>query len=778
MIQNITSVDDPLTDFVRRGQYESARTHPLLDIEYYYSVRPDVAAAKVHPFVHFCQNGTERPLTSLIFDDKFYNTQFAGDPDIGMSHIYHYLTFGWKEGRRPHKDFNPAFFAELANLSPSVEPYTQFIIQMESIRKSFVPASKIDISLIILNLNKTIITLQCIYFILKYTDLSNVEVIVVDNGSHPVEFGQLVRLAPRVKIVRLDSNRGFGEGNNLGVERAAGDVVVFLNNDVFVTENWLPPLLSALQADKSVGAVGPMFIYPDGRLQEAGGDVFADGSTVQFGKGMSVSEPNFHQIREVGYSSAATLLMRRSDFFNISGFDLCWDPAYYEDTDLCLKLRAGGKKILYMPLSRVYHIENATSSDSALNLGLNNIVQLNREKFVRRWGNWLGKPSLDALTFTITQTDQTSFLTCNAKAVLYTPYNLSPGGGERYILTMAQEISTSLPTALCTPFEVSRVRLSNLSRELNLELKELGLSSSRNVHAASPIDIFVSMGNEVLPNIAALGKFSIFHCQFPFDVDEGFFARNWGFLDKYNLVIVNSEFTKRHYLAKCSELGLSCPPVEVIYPPVQVAQREINISRREPKILCVGRFFAGGHSKKQDLAIKFFIDFLKSVPDRKDIELHLVGAVGSASVDRAYVDQLRSLARGFNINFHFNVSQNQLSELYNSASVLWHLTGWGEDRFARPEKFEHFGISIVEAMSFGVIPVAINFGGPTEIIQHEQNGFLVEHTNELLDVTRALFKMELAKQNEIRKLARKRSEIFAERYFRERIRNLLSRPER
>ena len=136
-----------------------------------------------------------------------------------------------------------------------------------------------------------------------------------------------------------------------------------------------------------MAAVGPMFLYPDGRVQEVGGVIVPTGDAVQIGKGAVWGPDHYDTPCLVDYCSAACLMMRRSDFLKVGGFGLEWEPAYYEDTDLCLKLWTQCGKVMVNPNARVVHIESKTTSDSRLKL--HDISEINRARFVKKWGPWL-----------------------------------------------------------------------------------------------------------------------------------------------------------------------------------------------------------------------------------------------------------------------------------------------------------------------------------------------------------------------------------------------------
>jgi O-antigen biosynthesis protein len=140
--------------------------------------------------------------------------------------------------------------------------------------------------------------------VLTHTD-KDVEIILIDNDS---ESGVLENLIDkfrdtRVSILSVGANRFFGEGSNIGAESATGEILVFLNNSVMVTENWLEPLVHELQANPSVGAVGPKFLYPDGSIREAGAFLDRNGRSVQRGKGRASGADLFNEKRDVQYLS-------------------------------------------------------------------------------------------------------------------------------------------------------------------------------------------------------------------------------------------------------------------------------------------------------------------------------------------------------------------------------------------------------------------------------------------------------------------------------------------
>lgn len=776
---------DPITDFLALPKGSIPEVHPLFDAADYLRKRPDVRNAGIHPLLHYLTRGWKESLSpSEFFDETFYEEQCPGLRDLGFIPIVHYLLNGWRENKRPHRDFFPDLFSQLAELSLDTEPFSFFVSYLRRrndlaercVQSATLVPKDIKLSIVILNLEKWMITSQCLYFLDNNTDLSNAEVILVDNGSSPSNFSKLVEYCSEAVIMRLPSNHGFGEGNNIGVERASGEYLCFLNNDVFVTPGWLPPLLNALERSPDLGATGPMFLYPDGSLQEAGAMISLDGSAVQIGKRLNPSDGLFNKSKVVDYCSAATLVMRLADFRAVLGFDLCWDPAYYEDADLCLKLRLLGKPTLFVPESKVYHVENGTSSDTSIGLRLNNIVAANRLKFVERWGSYLENSDPSSVNYLVkTSTtqgvrDRSGF----AKLAIYTPYPLYPGGGERYLLSIAALTEHWCDTTLFTPEAVSQIRLATMARELSLDLSHLRLATWSQISSFEKFDFFIAMGNELLPPVPGVARSNIFHCQFPFKMDGGTLARNWPHLSQYQEVVVNSEFTMSHYVKGAQRLKLQPPPVTVLNPPVPMmrVQREPGRLAKD-SILNVGRFAPGGHCKRQDVMIDAFRKLHRYCG--KHVELHLVGALGQSYSDREYLLELQTRARGLPIFFHVNASPEAVNELYSDATLYWHCTGILDDIDTSPERFEHFGITIVEAMSAGLIPVVLGYAGPSEIISNGHNGFLISGAEELEAATYGVIMLPEVIKAEISSAAVARAARYSQAEFAIQLNSMLTR---
>ncbi|HEX6504799.1 MAG TPA: glycosyltransferase [Terriglobales bacterium] len=234
------------------------------------------------------------------------------------------------------------------------------------------------------NWNRVNLLRRCLESIFTYTGYERYRICVFEQGSSDGSKQYLQSLGSRVDPIYADENLGFVSANNAIIRRYAKWDVVFLNNDTEVTDGWLERLVETAYRTNNIGLVGAKLIYEDGRLQEAGSQVFQDGSARAYGRYEDQSDPAFNQLREVDYCSAACLYAKRTVLDLVGGFDERYSPAYYEDTDLAFAARAAGFKTFYEPRSVVVHYEYSTSGGTAFDR-----METNRQKFVEKWAESL-----------------------------------------------------------------------------------------------------------------------------------------------------------------------------------------------------------------------------------------------------------------------------------------------------------------------------------------------------------------------------------------------------
>ncbi len=245
-------------------------------------------------------------------------------------------------------------------------------------------ARSIQTSIIMPVFNKAEFTFQCLRSIIHVVDFSQTEVIIVDNASTDNTEQVISHFEELVRVITNKRNCGFVDACNQGAAAAHGKYLVFLNNDTTVLPGWLEYLVKTVEDNPSVGAVGSMFLYPDGSIQEAGAIVWKNGEADHYGWGESPNDKRFNFAREVDYCSAASLMVRKEIFQSLGGFDRRFVPAYYEDVDLCFGVRLLGYKVIYQPLSRLVHYEGATAGVDP-KIGVKRFQIVNREKFVEKW---------------------------------------------------------------------------------------------------------------------------------------------------------------------------------------------------------------------------------------------------------------------------------------------------------------------------------------------------------------------------------------------------------
>lgn len=239
------------------------------------------------------------------------------------------------------------------------------------------------VSVIIPMYGKVAYTLNCLASIAENLPQTLFEVIVIDDCS-PDETFTILEEIKSIRLVQNEQNQGFIRSCNIGANLAKGKYLYFLNNDTQVTSGWMDELIQTFQEFPKTGLVGSKLIYPDGKLQEAGGIIWQDGSAWNFGRFQDPQMPVYNYAREVDYCSGASIVVPKSLFDELGGFDEHYLPAYCEDSDLALKIRENGYRVIYQPLSTIIHFEGITSGTN-LNTGAKAYQIENGKKLYERW---------------------------------------------------------------------------------------------------------------------------------------------------------------------------------------------------------------------------------------------------------------------------------------------------------------------------------------------------------------------------------------------------------
>jgi O-antigen biosynthesis protein len=215
------------------------------------------------------------------------------------------------------------------------------------------------VSILIPAFNQWEFTYRCLQSILHTMAGLDCEIILADDGSSDATVNAGDYLSG-VRILRDGKNRGFLGNCNWAADQARGEYLYVLNNDTELRPEALQALVSLLDCDGTVGMVGSKLVFPDGRIQEAGGIVWADASAWNFGRGQDASLPAYNYVKEVDYVSGASFMIRRTLWREIGGFDDQYAPAYCEDSDLAFEVRKRGYKVVYQPQSVVVHHEGVS----------------------------------------------------------------------------------------------------------------------------------------------------------------------------------------------------------------------------------------------------------------------------------------------------------------------------------------------------------------------------------------------------------------------------------
>ncbi len=319
---------------------------------------------------------------------------------------------------------------------------------------------------------------------------------------------------------------------------------------------------------------------------------------------------------------------------------------------------------------------------------------------------------------------------------IFNPYLDTFGGGEKDVCLMAQALSEHYMTDIISIIDVPK---KDLEEKFNVNLGNVnirvlpyfpdicysfaGLRYLSNLlyywRISKGYDLFVNLVNFFpYPSFARKG---VLRVQFPFNSKP--FYKN---LQSYDICMANSYYTK-HWLKIRWKTD-----AEVIYPPVD----RFSPGQMENIVLSVGRFFAGGHNKKHIAMISAF----KKLCDEglQDWEYHLIGSTKKGEEHEEYVANVKDAAHGYPIQFHFDAPFQTLKDYYARSKIFLHAAGYGEDESISPEKNEHFGITTVEAMSAGCVPLVYGAGGQLEIVSQGVNGYLWNTLDELASYFRAV----------------------------------------
>jgi O-antigen biosynthesis protein len=370
-------------------------------------------------------------------------------------------------------------------------------IQSEFTPLHFERADEPLVTIVIPAYNKFRTTYNCLRSIAENPPKASFEIVVVDDGSRDETlFGSLL-VSGGAKFIRNTKNEGFIRSCNAGAATARGAYLFFLNNDTLVRPNWLDELVSTFDTVPNLGIVGSKLLFEDGSLQEAGGIIWRLGDAWNWGRGADAKEPRFCFLRDCDYVSGAALMIKRELFEHLDGFDEHFVPAYYEDADLCLRVRAAGKRVVMQPGSEIVHLEGVTAGRDIQGSGMKRYQLLNQRKFYARW-----REKLATHRFLGEQPELEAERTVKRRAVFIDCTVLTPDqdAGSAAALNHILEL-------MALGYKVTFVAADNMAQinPYTLNLQKLGIECLYHPYYGSVEDTFRRMS--VKPELVYLHRF-------------------------------------------------------------------------------------------------------------------------------------------------------------------------------------------------------------------------------------------------------------------------------
>ncbi len=260
----------------------------------------------------------------------------------------------------------------------------------DSIERLSVPQfAKPKVTIIIPVYNQFDYTHACIKSIIDTVKDVSYEIVIGDDMSTDAT-RKIKKYISGIRVNINKTDHGFLMNCNRAAKLAKGEFIIFLNNDTQVHEEWLSSLVALIGSDDKIGMVGSKLVYPDGSLQEAGGIIWSDASGWNYGRNQDADMPEYNYVRECDYISGASIMISKSLWNEIGGFDERFKPAYCEDSDLAFEVRKRGYKVMYQPKSVVTHFEGV-SNGTDLDSGLKKYQVENSKKFKEKWAAELAK---------------------------------------------------------------------------------------------------------------------------------------------------------------------------------------------------------------------------------------------------------------------------------------------------------------------------------------------------------------------------------------------------
>ncbi len=414
------AMHEQVEDLIADGIYTCALHHYLanptpalfagsadFDEAFYRTRYQDIAEAADAGFIrngylHFIDHGRfENRQPSPWFDPQIYQRQkgvaAALRADPSLTAFDHYLRVGRKLGLPAT---SPPYAAPPAERPGTEAAGKDIFVRMARLwanggnrmQVRFPAVAAPDISVVMCAFNHHDLTIQTLLHLSGSTGAS-FEVILIDNASIDAT-RHIEQRVDGLRLIRNATNVGFLRATNQGIEAARGRHILLLNNDIILPPNALHLAMQRLEQDETIGAVGGKVVRTHGQLQEAGCILFSNGSALGYGRDADPFEPDYNFVRDVDYCSGVFLMLRASVMHALGGLDLDYAPAYYEETDLCVRIWKAGLRVVYDPSVVIIHLEFGSSRNPDAPRAL---MRRNRDVFLSKHRDWLSTKTLPDL---------------------------------------------------------------------------------------------------------------------------------------------------------------------------------------------------------------------------------------------------------------------------------------------------------------------------------------------------------------------------------------------
>ena len=271
-------------------------------------------------------------------------------------------------------------------------------------------------------------------------------------------------------------------------------------------------------------------------------------------------------------------------------------------------------------------------------------------------------------------------------------------------------------------------------------------------------------------------------CQFPFELDRPVPLVSWEKLQSFDTVAVNSAYTYSWYLKYTlpqviglEDVDYQMPSLLIISSPIGGSNFLATVSKsldllktqssplEQINIVMLGRIFHSRQNKGYHVAIPTFKRLLDADGGQHKLQLHIIGNLqrSTDSDSYKYLADLKAMAKGLPVSFHVGTSTNELDSLMRNGTIFWHMTGIDQPRVGEdPASLEHFGIANLEGMAYGMIPIVLDRGGPSEATLHGWNGFVARSAQEFVTYSLRIIRMDAERRKSICRRA-----VLSSRYY-------------